>query len=163
MEEDSNGMIILNIHNKDPQISDETLQKINQTDQNLNLNNINTSRPQNYPKLDGNIGKGSTQNNLSDPRVINKENKNINININSAQSIVHNPVIIANNKAYGQPAVIQNRQDNSNIRNEPVNNAPRNSVKGKKRFKRKKKNKCIECFNSFIICCCLGPKSRVFI
>ena len=106
---DSNGIIILKLF-KPPQISNETPQEMEQTGQ--NLNNIDNNRSQNYPKLEVNIWKGSTQNILSGERVIDKENKNI--KINGMEIKVHNPVIIPNNESYGQPSAIPNTQDNNN-------------------------------------------------
>ena len=43
----SSGRVILNINNKPPEINkkNETLKNISQTNQNMNSNNINTSRP----------------------------------------------------------------------------------------------------------------------
>ena len=150
----NSDMVILNINNKSPEITKntETLLNISQTNQNMNSNNINTSRPQIYTNLNGNIGNNSTQNNLSAPRIIDNENKNI--NINNIQNINHNAVISANNMEYGQPVVIQNMQDNNNIRNEPVNNAPKVSIKKNKNTKiRGERDCCDACLSCFGVCC----------
>lgn len=74
MSVDDNGVVTLNIYNKPPQISSQTqVNNINQTGQNLN-----TDRPQMYPKLNENIGNGSTQNQLTDPRISdNKRTQNM--------------------------------------------------------------------------------------
>ena len=67
-----NGMIALNIYNKPPaQEANETTTKINQTEQNLNLN---TERPQQKIVYYDNIRSEIPQNYSSAPRNNNKRN-----------------------------------------------------------------------------------------